>query len=162
LIAEACEVKKLGECLLGIALDGDEDEHIRAMAVSALSRCGSDDLIKQLRPLVTAEIAQDSQDEIRGSALKLLWPQHLTAAELFAALQPKQRPEFHGSYSAFMAYLTKSSWQRSSCPANMSLSGNTWLKLSSNGFGPTISARMNSTRRSSKRCFERAPSNVGY
>src|SRR5262249_39653985 len=32
----------------------------------------------------------------------LLWPQHLTTAELFKALRPKKRPELHGSYAGFL------------------------------------------------------------
>jgi predicted NACHT family NTPase len=103
LIAESCGVKELGEYLLGIALDSNDDEDIRAMAVSALSSCGSDELIQRLRSLVAEEDTGDSQDEIKGSALKLLWPRHLTAAELFEALKPKKRPELHGSYSSFLA-----------------------------------------------------------
>jgi hypothetical protein len=104
LIGESCGEKKLAEALLVVALNAQEDSDIRAMAISALSSCG--EVLQQLRPLVTGvndDDSQDPNDEVKGSALKLLWPRFLTTAELFSVLSPTKRPELHGSYSAFIA-----------------------------------------------------------
>jgi hypothetical protein len=120
LIAESCAVSALAEDLLRLALHAAEDEHLRAMAVSALGSCGDEQAFSQLKPLAVNSADGDSQDGIKGSALSLLWPKYLTAAELFAALQPKKRPEYVGSYAMFIGSAVVRHLQPSDLPVALS------------------------------------------
>lgn len=101
-IARECSEKSLSNDLLGIALDGTEDEHIRSLAIMALEKCGDDSVIRSLKPLIFRSGEEDPEDEIKGNVLKLVWPKHLTSEELFAVLTPPKRENSFGSYHEFI------------------------------------------------------------
>jgi hypothetical protein len=103
MIARACDQKPLGDLILGRALDKSEDEHVRALAVISLSTCGGPSHKIALKPLALEGDPNDQYDEIKGSALNLLWPEYLTAAELFGALGPEKTPNVTSSYSIFVS-----------------------------------------------------------
>ncbi|HYW06710.1 MAG TPA: hypothetical protein VE913_07130, partial [Longimicrobium sp.] len=48
---------------------------------------------------------EDSNDELKGTALQALWPDHLTPAQLFGALVPAKVPNRSGSYDLFLSTL---------------------------------------------------------
>ncbi|PIT00317.1 hypothetical protein TSA1_05715 [Bradyrhizobium nitroreducens] len=101
MIAESCAIAELQPELLEIALDTKCDPDLRARAVAALRTCGDDTVPAKILPLARSELGPDPVCGIKGHALQLLWPQHLTAAELFASIT---RPiEGHvGSYILFL------------------------------------------------------------
>ena len=104
MIADRCGVKELKDDLLKLALDPADDPHLRAYAISALRKCGDDTVIKPLLPVAKGQLGADPQDEMLGYALQLLWPDHLTADELFPLLiHPNEN--YFGSYSYFLLYL---------------------------------------------------------
>ena len=88
LIAEKCRLTKLQPELLQMALDAADHSQVRAGAVSALIYCGDASVPALLRPLAAGLGGPDPQDDIKGNTLDLLWPDHITAAELFALLTP--------------------------------------------------------------------------
>jgi hypothetical protein len=100
-IAERCGLKGLQPEILGVALDGSDNHTVRAMAVAALRRCGDGSALAQLLPLIRGEGGDDPQDEIKGYALDLLWPAHISTADLFALLTLSDQ-SFFGGYANFV------------------------------------------------------------
>lgn len=103
LIAKQCREKALSQDLLRIAFDEKDDEHVRSLAIIALGECADEDAKAALKPLVIYPSPADTQDEIKGCALTLLWPKHLTVSELFVALTLSRRPEVFGTYRTFIS-----------------------------------------------------------
>jgi hypothetical protein len=101
LIAEQCGLQELKHDLLDLALDSAEDAHLRGRAISALSSCGGETVARELIPVARRELGEDPDDEMRGYALALLWPDHLNANDLFSLLT-RPREGFAGSYVMFL------------------------------------------------------------
>jgi hypothetical protein len=103
-IAEACEVKTLAEPLLAIALDPTESIHVRSQAAAAVARIGDRSIREGLRPLAFNEAGPDPEDELKGWALRALWPELMTADELFNILTFPKVPNLYGAYKSFLLY----------------------------------------------------------
>ena len=84
-----------------------EEPSIRADAVAALSKCGDESVKIQLLPLVHDQLTPDRNQQIKGRALAILWPDHLTAADLFASITPSA-DNFMGAYARFLSDLPQS------------------------------------------------------
>ena len=100
-IAERCGLKELQPEILNVVLDGSDNHAVRATAVAALRRCCDASALSQLLALARSEAGDDPQDEIKGYALDLLWPTHISTADVFALLTPSD-PSFFGGYANFM------------------------------------------------------------
>lgn len=100
-IAEACELMEMQPVLLRSAHDQTEDPIVRAAAISALRRCGDASVPYRILALLQGGIGYDPDTEIRGCALDLLWPRHITAAELFPLLT-QSNEHYVGSYARFL------------------------------------------------------------
>jgi hypothetical protein len=105
-IAEMCELKELQPELLHIALDTAENPAIRARAVSALNRCGDASVPAQMLPLARGECGLDPQDDIKGQALDILWPNYISATDLFALITHSNKG-YYGAYALFLNALPK-------------------------------------------------------
>ncbi|WP_433709078.1 NACHT domain-containing protein [Paenibacillus illinoisensis] len=101
-IARVCEVSVLKDDLLKIALNRDEDYQIRIQAGYALSDLASEETRKFLFPLLKLDIGDDADDELKGAALRALWPHHISAKELFSVLTLPKRRNFIGLYRMFL------------------------------------------------------------
>ena len=101
MIARACSVPDLQAELLSVALNPADDPTVRAYAVSALADCGDEDAKRQLLPLAREERGPDPHQQIKGQALQILWPNHLTSAELFQLITPPAEG-FVGAYVMFV------------------------------------------------------------
>ena len=99
-IAERCELKELQPELLQSAIDQTEDPMVRAAAIAALRRCGDNSVPAQILAILEVSIGPDPYDEIRGSALDMLWPDHIDANQLFSFLTASNE-RFVGSYALF-------------------------------------------------------------
>jgi hypothetical protein len=103
-IAEECDLVELAEDLVTIAADATEAYSTRVDATWAVTRLGDDAAKQRLRPFLSIAPDKDPDDELKGCALRALWPQALTLDELLAALTPPQRPELIGGYSMFLSH----------------------------------------------------------
>ena len=103
-IAEKCRLKELQPELLQVALDEGDNPYVRAGAVSALKHCGDASVPALIRPLAAGQAGLDPNDDIKGNALDLLWPGHMTAVELFPLLTPTAELYF-GAYALFQLAL---------------------------------------------------------
>ncbi|RPH70088.1 hypothetical protein EHM76_06765, partial [bacterium] len=103
-IAEACELVDVQDDLSNIALDSIEPRELRTNAVYAVARIGSDNTKKRLKPLLESPRAEDPDDELKGCALRALWPTNITAEELFSILRQPSNDSFIGAYHMFLSY----------------------------------------------------------
>jgi len=95
--------------LVDLILDEQEPDRLRIAAAYGLRwlcRRHSETIrseLNRLKPLVTGQVHGDKHQELLGNALHCLWPRSLSAKELFDALKPEARHNFHGSYTSFLA-----------------------------------------------------------
>lgn len=100
-IAEECQIKELQNDLANIALDQSETLSTRASAASAVSEIGDSQTRVRLKPLALGEAGEDPESELKGYGLMCVWPEHMTAAELFNTLTDE--PNLYGSYKSFLS-----------------------------------------------------------
>jgi len=102
-IAEACELRDLLALLVDLALDPSESLPVRVNAAYAVTRIGADPTKARLKPLATGEAGDDPDDELKGCALRAVWPNSMEAKELFSVLTAPKQSSFVGSYHMFIA-----------------------------------------------------------
>jgi hypothetical protein len=100
-IANLTRQTVLQKDLLQVALDEGEPYEVRIIAVATVGKIGDENVKAFLKPLVK-DWPCDVEDELKGGALMALWPQHLTAEELFKALTPLKTPDQMGLYQQFL------------------------------------------------------------
>ncbi len=122
-IVEACIVKELQVALADIALDGREEERLRSNAAHALASVGDKDTRSRLRPLAFGEAGEDPWDNLKGNALRAVWPDIITADELFASLTPPRHESYLGMYLYFAEYELSKHLDAGSLPSALR-----WLK----------------------------------
>lgn len=106
-IAEACEVTAIQELLADIALDNSDQLHIREQAAHAVAQIADESTRLRLKPLALEDQPEDKDDGLKGSALRALWPKHLSAQEIFDTLTTPKRSNLYGSYAAFLRVFSK-------------------------------------------------------
>ncbi len=102
-IAESCKLQTLQDDLLGVALDNSQRLETRVEAACAVARVGDETVRAKLKPLAITGGDNDLRDELKGYALKALWPGLITAEELFSVLTPPKAKNFAGAYSSFLS-----------------------------------------------------------
>lgn len=101
-ITRACKLQALEKLLVGVALDNNDDLSIRAYSVITLAHIGSDTSRKALKSLLDTGFPDDPEDELKGSVLRALWPNYITAHEVFALITPPKQHSFYGVYQSFI------------------------------------------------------------
>ncbi|WP_020465610.1 NACHT domain-containing protein [Singulisphaera acidiphila] len=101
-LTEACKLIEVQEELAVIALDRSEPLDVRVKAAYAVWRIGDESAKKRLRGLLETDLAEDIHDNLRGCALRSLWPDLITVEEVFAHLTRRKRENYSGAYSGFM------------------------------------------------------------
>lgn len=100
-IAEACELQKLQEAAAAVALDSEQEIYVRKEAAHFVARVGDSQTRRLLRPLAMGEAGDDPDNELRGNGLRAVWPEHITAEELFDTLEIPDGSYF-GAYWGFV------------------------------------------------------------
>lgn len=103
-IARDCSVTSLGDALLGIALSESEPNEMRKIAGYAMADVGSEQEREQLRPLLQVSREIDPDDELRGVALRAIYPGDEYDDAMWDYLEPPRRSLFFGSYDSFLSY----------------------------------------------------------
>lgn len=101
-IAAACDLRSLQPELTKLALDTDQLPHLRARSADALAAVGGSAKVTTLRTLAFGQAEDDPDDDLKGTALRALWPAHLSARELFSILTPPQNDRYYGAYAAYL------------------------------------------------------------
>lgn len=102
-IAIACDLRQINDELLNVALDPLEEQTIRSWAIHALID-SDDEIKKKLKPLALGNAGHDPEDEIKGIVLRALWPDFITAEEVFSVLKSSKYPNVIGSYYVFISH----------------------------------------------------------
>lgn len=102
-IARACEVNSLQNYLADIALDPDAALNLRINATSTLVHIGDEQTKRRLKPLASGQGGPDPREDLKGYALKALWPTDISASELFSILSPREREGHYGALESFIA-----------------------------------------------------------
>jgi predicted NACHT family NTPase len=84
-VAETCHVHEVMDDIVQIALDPEQGHYVRINAALAVYRIGDAESKQQLKPLIYGG-EDDPDEELKGLALRSLWPDGLSAEELFAVL----------------------------------------------------------------------------
>jgi hypothetical protein len=100
-IIEDAEVGYVSATLLGIALDGTENQAIRRRAIELIIATGSKEQKEALKPLLNLPTDQDRNYELAGTVLKGLFPELVTLDEAFGALRVSRDTNFIGNYFLF-------------------------------------------------------------
>lgn len=101
-VAVACQLKSLQDILIAIVLDPSENMYIRIAAGYAVNRIADRAIKQKLRPLMLGLGGEDPDDELKGIALRGLWPTDIMAEELFAVLKEPKNPNLVGAYFTFV------------------------------------------------------------
>jgi len=102
-IAEDCKTDALQSILADVALDTSDSVNVRDQAACAVSRIGNAKTRQRLRPLAFGRAGDDPNDNLKGWALRTLWPELITAEELFSSITVPKKTYF-GSYKGFLTY----------------------------------------------------------
>ncbi|MGD0949573.1 MAG: hypothetical protein ABSA52_19370 [Candidatus Binatia bacterium] len=103
-IARACSCSGLSDDLAALALDREQPYEVRVRATAALAHMGTPGARIQLYGLAKGESGDDPQDQLRGYALRALWPDHISATELLSCLRRAQDDRFIGGYRMFLRH----------------------------------------------------------
>ena len=103
-IAESCRLQSFQDDLADIALDSTQSLQIRIIAARAVCIIGDSKTKAKLRPLALGEAGEDTDDELKGIGLRGVWPDDITAEELFMLLTPPKKTNWFGSYWYFIEY----------------------------------------------------------
>ena len=101
-IAEQCRVIEIQQDLVDLVLDTNEDNYLRSSAAHAISDYGVEIYKQRLKPLALDAGSDDSDDELKGYALRATWPNHISAAEMFGHLTKPKQLNLTGSYKIFI------------------------------------------------------------
>lgn len=92
----------LNEVLLQVVFDLEDNYVVRRLAIHAIYDHSDRETKRKLKPLIGGTF-EDPDDELKGYALLSLWPDDLTAGELFQVLIPPKRRNYFGGYKSFLA-----------------------------------------------------------
>jgi hypothetical protein len=102
-IAEENEVGEVQDAICKVALDQTDDYSVRQPAAQAVLRVGDVHTKARLKEFAIAKRDDDPDDELKAYALLALWPDFLTAEELFENLTEPKNPSFYGHYKIFLS-----------------------------------------------------------
>lgn len=100
-IAEACQRSELQSEIADIALDPQDALPMRVQAAGAVLEVGDAATKARLRPLASTSV-DDLEDELKGCALRAVWPDAISADELFPLVSRPKNSSLHGSYGGFL------------------------------------------------------------
>jgi hypothetical protein len=103
-LIEVLEFHELEDDLIAVALDDKEPYSLRHDALYKLRNSVANQNRGQLRPLLSLSIEHDPHDEIRGLTLGMLWPDHISTAEVFSHLTEPRAHEVMGAYRMLLRH----------------------------------------------------------
>lgn len=104
-IARACELPGLQEMYLELFANPAEVKRVRASAGDALRDMADEKTKRKLKAVYSKALENDPDDQARGYVLQLLWPEHLSVAELLPLLTLPRKDNFIGAYKRFLSDL---------------------------------------------------------
>jgi hypothetical protein len=113
LIAKECKAPDLVPMLYRIIDNDSESLRIRVTALYALVGVAENVDPDRLKKFALEPQSVDADDDLKGLALRVLFPSHISAEDVFKHLTPPKNESLYSSYSSFLSYhlpdqLTKS------------------------------------------------------
>ncbi len=99
-LADRCKCKDLLQELLRLALDAEEEVNLRVSSIAALGRSGDPVVLRRLRSLLPGDRGSEDDHRIGANVIRALWPDALSAEELFETLRRAEQSCFLGKYSS--------------------------------------------------------------
>lgn len=127
-IAEACGVQAIQDAVAEMAIDPEDDPLLRKEATHLIAIVGDGPSRARLMPLALGKAGADPDDDLKGNALRALWPEHVSAEELFEMLTPPKNPNYMGAYGAFLSYKLTECFRTSDLPLRVSSATRRWLR----------------------------------
>ena len=118
-IAEACGLLALQNDATRVALDPLEEPRVRKEAAHFVATVGDSETRLGLMPLASGAAGDDPDDDLKGNGLRAVWPEHVEAGELFGLLTPPKKPNYTGSYGAFLTYDLTDGLRTADLPATL-------------------------------------------
>ena len=110
-VARHCHPAGLSRELVAVALTETESPSLRALATVAAGELNADAKeLGMLKVLLETGARGDPQDEVKGAALRVLWPLQIGPEALFTALSPPRDDSLYGWYKAFIYDLEPSAF----------------------------------------------------
>lgn len=106
-ITIACNLQLTKDDLLYVALDPSDEQMVRSWAIQAIIDLEDDETKMRLKPLAFGRAGSDPEDELKGYAMSALWPNLITAEELFSVLTYPKNPSHIGPYYVFISHYLK-------------------------------------------------------
>ena len=100
-LLENIDMADVEDYLVELVLNEYDDPVLRHWSARRIVREGSVQSKMCLKPFIFGR-QDDDEDELKGYALEALWPDHISAAELFQALTAPKRENWIGSYWGFL------------------------------------------------------------
>ena len=101
-LINACAVDGLQIELLDLVLNTNAAHGLRWRAMDIIGKNINEEIAMKLRPLIM-DRPEGSDYSIKGQVLKALWPEYLTAEEIFDTLTPKRDENNIDSYDWFIS-----------------------------------------------------------
>lgn len=101
-VVRSCKLLELVEAVVAMALSQEVPLWVRVSAGDAVCELGTKEQKRRLAPLLEGDV-QDEKHDLFGVALRALWPDQLTAEELFSKLAA--RPPVVGFGSMYIGFL---------------------------------------------------------
>lgn len=114
-VAKEAHGTGLSTLLALISLDRIRELPLRVTAAYAVRELGDGEAIRRLRPLIEGD-EKDVNDELKGIALRALWPRWLDTAAMLEALKPPKSDRFFGAYWSFCNRIVPEHMSRESVP----------------------------------------------
>lgn len=116
MMAAACKLNVVTDDLVKVALDPGEDLSVRVDAVVAVNSIGDPVSKAYLKPLVLDQAGDHPDETLKSLALQAIWPENMTAVELFSVLTiPGKRRAIGSAYDSFLV----SDWTNHLQPADL-------------------------------------------
>ncbi len=130
-IAGYCTLTVLAPELIRVLLDVADRFEIRRRAADALWRSANDDIRSRLGQEGVKAWAGDSEDELKGCYLRIMWPARMSLDALLPMLTPASRSRL-GSYNYFLEYELAKSLSATDLPRVLD-----WLRENNVSFNVT-------------------------
>lgn len=127
-IAEACELKDLQEEVVAVAINTFQPIRVRMEAAEAACEIADSTTKARLRSLILEEV-EDDFDRLKGWAFQAVWPNHLSAQELFDLIQFPKRYNSYGKYELFLRHEVAPQLQPEDLPVALE-----WVEKQQNWF----------------------------
>lgn len=101
-VARACKTEAIEDELLNLSLNSDVPVPLRVQAVRALEEFGGDKTFKRLLPMVIESQPLDTDDELKGTVFRRVWPGLMSCGQALRALNEPKNRNLLGAYKSFV------------------------------------------------------------